>query len=106
MISMNPHDVAGYSLRKIMSGVIPQAAQQYGVAMYTNDQQIAASFKYVFHDGIYFIAIDKFSRQYYARLMSGFLRLSLELSIVLRGLLLEQRSPAWDFGVDVATVCR
>jgi len=103
---VNTKDVAGYPLGKIMRCVIPKAAQQQGMPVYAYYQKIAISFLRAFHNRLYFVPFDKFRRERYALLTSSFLCLSLKLSIILRSLLPKHCGPAWDFGVDIATVGR
>jgi len=89
-----------------MRCVIPQAAEQQGMPVYAYHQKIAMSSLRAFHNCLYFVPFDKFRRQRYAFLTSSFFCFGLKLSIVLRSLLPEQRSPAWDFGVDIAAIWR
>src|SRR5215469_18394268 len=89
-----------------MRCVIPHAAEQQRMPVYAYHQEIAMSSLRAFHNRLYFVSFDKFRRQRYAFLTSSFLCFGLKLSIVLRSLLPQQRTPAWDFGVDIAAIWR
>src|SRR5215469_4010975 len=81
-----------------MRCVIPHAAEQQGMPVYTHHQKIAMSSLRVFYDCLYFVPFDKFRGQRYAFLTRRLLCLGLKVSIVLRSLLPQQCSPAWHFG--------
>src|SRR5215467_2683687 len=89
-----------------MRRMIPPAADQQGMPVYSYHQKIALSSLGALHDCLYFVAFDEFCRERYTLLTSGFLCLVLKLSIVVSRLLPQQRSPAWNFGVDVAAIGR
>jgi hypothetical protein len=59
---MNTQNVAGYPLGKIMRSMIPQAAEQQGMPVYSYHQEIALSSFRAFHDCLYFVPFDKFRR--------------------------------------------
>src|SRR5215831_1408432 len=89
-----------------MRRMIPQAADQQGMPVYSYHQKIAMSSLGALHDCLYFVPFDEFRRQRDTLLTGGCLCLVLKLSIIVSRLLPQQRSPARDFGVDIATICR